>query len=65
MIIGVLFSLVITLAKANIPSVVVLERDKESKEWLDRARYKVTRDNECLATLQFNERALNTIMSVV
>jgi MFS superfamily sulfate permease-like transporter len=40
--VGVVFNLVIVVVKANIPTVVVMEQDEESKEWLDRAVHKVT-----------------------
>merc|ERR1712025_669674 len=48
LIVGVVMSLGITLTKANIPTVMVLEKDKNSQEWLDRATYKITRDEECM-----------------
>jgi len=43
LLIGVVFNLVTVLARANIPTVVVMQKDEEGQVWLDRARYKVAR----------------------
>ena len=45
---GVVMNLGIILVKANIPTVVVLQQENETKEWLDRARYKMTREGNDL-----------------
>ena len=36
------------LVRANIPTVVVMERDEESKMWLERAMYKMNRAPEAV-----------------
>jgi MFS superfamily sulfate permease-like transporter len=45
---GVVVNLVIVLAKANIPTVAVMQKDEEGQVWLDRARYKVARRKDNL-----------------
>lgn len=44
---GVVCNLVLVLVRANIPTVMVMQKDEEGQVWLDRARYKVDseRDN--------------------
>eukprot|EP00092_Neocalanus_flemingeri_P042086 GFUD01045865.1.p1 GENE.GFUD01045865.1~~GFUD01045865.1.p1 ORF type:complete len:249 (-),score=85.56 GFUD01045865.1:60-737(-) len=48
LVIGVMFNLGMILFRANIPTVVVMEKDEESKLWLDRAMYKVSRGAEAV-----------------
>jgi len=45
LIIGVVFNLGIVIVRANVPTVVVMERDGDSKVWVDRALCSVTWDN--------------------
>jgi len=51
LIMGVASNLGILLVRANIPIVVVMEKDEESQEWLDRARYKVDKKDDDLVVM--------------
>ena len=48
LIIGVVLNLGMVLVRADIPTVVVMERDEESKMWLERAMYKMNRAPEAV-----------------